>query len=789
MNAINSMSKKLNLARQELLDLGLRNPLLNYRTLKARGLEIVNEKSTEVFRILVSDKKKMTFLEVLEKKTELKSIGDSQIEDPFGDNDDSESLKVYSDTKLQTNYNDKQLQGRLLATYTAAKTYIEEQGVNVLYLALGMLNWYESDQSQEMRKAPLLLVPVQLDRVNARERFTVTYTEDEVGHNISLAAKLKLEFGIKIPDFEEENISVNEYFENVKQAVEGQKRWSIYNDSIVIGFFSFGKFLMYWDLDVEHWPEHTHPLDHSVLKALLEEGFNEPSSIYGEEYHLDQHLKYEDSNLIKDADSSQILAVLDANQGRNLVIQGPPGTGKSQTITNLIADAIGHGKKVLFVSEKMAALEVVKRRLDEVGLGVACLELHSHKTNKKTLLTDLANTLDLGKPLNEKKSQFALIEEQRVRLNRYSEAMNTPVTRSGSTPYRALGELVHYKVKFKKIDFPRVLSESMSDWSGETFSKREALIEELQSLIQSMGVPSKHPFWGSQKKVIIPGDMDQLKKVLEAALEAHSNFVSQCSKITESTRFPTPKNFIDAELFLELTALALIAPKIDDVNVASAKWLQSKDNLFNLVGSGSSYKSIHIKFDEVLLPAAWEQEVMGVRLSLLSYHDKWWRFFSMDYRTAKSKVKSFLRTPKENQVPDLEIIDAILEAQSCKTTILEYDILAKELFAPYWNGVQTDWNELRILINWVVELHQSAAGKFPSWSIDFIFSAVQIKCLDQISEEFKTSYENLVKNLNLLVNLLELDGSIRFDNKQPLNKQMFTIINEMFSLWLEQVDF
>jgi DNA replication protein DnaC len=140
---------------------------------------------------------------------------------------------------------------------------------------------------------------------------------------------------------------------------------------------------MYWDLDVDNWPEHAKPSEHLIISALLEDGFNESPSSINENDHIDQYIKLEESNLIKDADSSQIMAILDINQGRNMVIQGPPGTGKSQTITNLIAEAIGRGKKVLFVSEKMAALEVVKRRLDEVGLGVACLELHSHKTNTK----------------------------------------------------------------------------------------------------------------------------------------------------------------------------------------------------------------------------------------------------------------------------------------------------------------------------------------------------------------------------------------------------------------------
>src|SRR5262249_25450357 len=149
--------------------------------------------------------------------------------------------------------------------------------------------------------------------------------------------------------------------------------------TVALGFFSFGKFLMYLDLDQESWPAEARPGDHPILQALLGEGFHEPPAEVGDDEPIDPHLDPEDARQVLDADGSQVLALIDANRGRNLVIQGPPGTGKSQTIANLIAEALGRGRKVLFVAEKMAALEVVKRRLDGVGLGDACLELHSHK--------------------------------------------------------------------------------------------------------------------------------------------------------------------------------------------------------------------------------------------------------------------------------------------------------------------------------------------------------------------------------------------------------------------------
>ena len=170
---------------------------------------------------------------------------------------------------------------------------------------------------------------------------------------------------------------------------------------------------------------------------------------------------------VVDADSSQVLALLDVNQGRNLVVQGPPGTGKSQTITNMIAEALGAGRTVLFVSEKMAALEVVKRRLDAIGLGDACLELHSNKTAKKAVLDELARTLDLGRPLlGDIEADFDELARLRDRLNTYCDAVNTPVGDSGVSPYRAQGELIQLRKSGEGTPLPKLDLPAIQSWSG-----------------------------------------------------------------------------------------------------------------------------------------------------------------------------------------------------------------------------------------------------------------------------------------------------------------------------------
>ena len=176
------------------------------------------------------------------------------------------------------------------------------------------------------------------------------------------------------------DIDVADYISQVEDAVRRSalSRWSVDPDRIVLGFFSFNKLLMYLDL------ERSSAADNEIITSLFgDDGFSDARSNVGDGESLDDRLSPSDVFHVLDADSSQALAIHDAAQGLNMVIQGPPGTGKSQTIANIIAEAVAQGKRTLFVSEKMAALEVVKRRLDSIGLGNACLELHSHKTNKR----------------------------------------------------------------------------------------------------------------------------------------------------------------------------------------------------------------------------------------------------------------------------------------------------------------------------------------------------------------------------------------------------------------------
>ena len=311
---------------------------------------------------------------------------------------------------------------------------------------------------------------------------------------------MKSEFGIQLPDFPEsdapEQSNIQSYYQSVSAAITGIDRWKVNETVIALGFFSFSKFLMYRDLDPINWRGDTLS-KHPVLQSVLTTGFQEPKPTISDNVsNIDKHITPTETHHVVDADSSQALAIYDVSQGRNLVIQGPPGTGKSQTITNLIAEAIVKQKRILFVSEKMAALEVVKRNLDKVGLGNACLELHSHKMNKKAVVDELKRILDLKEPkIIAIEQEMELLLNNRDQLNSYCEAVNKPIGDSDITPYHVFGELLVVEHRLPEVERPPL------DWqqfqhSASEFRKGLANTERLQAHLKQMGVPKDHPFWG-----------------------------------------------------------------------------------------------------------------------------------------------------------------------------------------------------------------------------------------------------------------------------------------------------
>lgn len=530
-----TIEQQIERSRLELLDMGLRaNPQLNCRSGSQKVLDIVDERSSHIYELMAIKDSKMSFLpipKVYQKEKESDEQDRSYTFEP------EEQTKLppldmylaeksgdarFSDSRLQTGLIPEKLDKSLLRIETEAYNLLQEQGIEVLYLALGFLKWYEDDNTQTARYAPLVLLPVEMIRSSSREGFKIKFTGGDIGPNLTLAAKLSGEYNLKLPTFDED-LDVPAYYKSVAEVIANQERWQVLEDKISLSLFSFGKFQMYMDLDPASWPEDRAPSENSLLNKLLKDGFEESEAIVKRaENHQTLHSP-ESILLVKDADSSQLESIIAAQEGADLIIQGPPGTGKSQTITNIIADSLGRGKKILFVAQKMAALEVVKKRLDECHLGHAVLELHSHKSTKKTVLSSLAHAMDQGKlSVPDRSAEYKQLNETKQALGLYVAAIQKPILNSGINYVDALG-LLHEAENIKgDKSFPNVSFEPMSHWSSEEFKDSSKLVQSLVEQLEHMGIPKENPFSMSTRCDVSPVDQTSIADMsakIESALQ------------------------------------------------------------------------------------------------------------------------------------------------------------------------------------------------------------------------------------------------------------------------------
>ena len=482
--------------RRRLLDLTARNRLLNFTHGRTGNIRVIDELPDELYRLLLAETE-LRFAAVPDpSRAQLLEFGYLQLNPETGVDEQlrkdptaaewaaelglatafelpsppEEGLvePKHRDRAVQTLMFPAEMEARLRKLRNSAQTAIEETGANICFIAFGFLAWFENSSSDKPRLAPLLLVPVRLDRgrLNPENRtynYTISYTGEDILANLSLGEMLRVDFGLALPELAEET-TPEAYFAAVATLVrKPQPRWRVRRYATV-ALFNFSKLLMYLDLNPELWPEARPITGHPIVSRFFSSRAGSSASLgagagagvgfgvgvgFGAEHAIDDlpeiHRRYP---IIDDADSSQHSALIDVVDGKNLVIEGPPGTGKSQTITNLIAAALAQGKKVLFVAEKLAALEVVKRRLDHAGLGDFCLELHSHKTQKRKVLSDinarLSNQHQYGMPA-QIDADIERYEELKAQLRGYAEEINREWHATGLSVHQILMGATRYR--------------------------------------------------------------------------------------------------------------------------------------------------------------------------------------------------------------------------------------------------------------------------------------------------------------------------------------------------------
>ena len=722
-----SLNNLLETERRRLLQLDGRNSLLNYKSY-SKGIEASTPNSANLVWKLINSIAVSFFVE----ETPLQLFG---IDNDIISERQQRTL-VWSGTK-------KELSNRLFKLRKEAKSYIEERGVNILYIAIGILHWRESDPPGEnLWKAPLFLIPVEIVTGPQPDSFHLVYNEEPIDANHSLVEALSQSCRISLPlppRFEQIDVNnevIGEWESWQKQceiAISQKSGWRIDWNSTILGLFSFTKYLMYKDLDAKNWCNEENPEGPELLRQILFDGFGDSVNQYPDEMILDKEVAVDQPISVLDLDSSQAKVILEVQQGKSLVVEGPPGTGKSQTIANLLADAIKRGKTVLFVAEKRAALEVVKRRMEMVGLGKACLELHGSKAKKTELTKDLANILNNPSQAMFH-SDFDLEELKNVihELREWSDSTNK-ILPSGYTPFELIGliiwinELLHFNITGglppfaaeELTDFRNYVNKYNKTEIGDVVDKGNARIEisSLQHQVKHLGTPFLHPFWGCELKVIRTQiEQESIRQhinEIEKHLQALSN---QFVKSTSFLSLSLSPSLDNSSKLLRCFKFLKEVPVDFHNGLANKNWLGSAEVLTEAVKEGKELSVQRKQLLEILVESALEFNLTACRQILSSTKDVWWnRIGNKPFKIARKQVIDLFKNADIGKGSSLiKVVDTLVEYQGKIKVWTARAEKAKYHFEWLWKDLDSDWDLLQNGINSLTNYYlEVSSGSLP----------------------------------------------------------------------------
>jgi len=778
------LEQKIEAWKNKLIDLSRRNPLLNFKATKVTTIKIIDELPTEVFKSMVVENNSFHFLpkevSMEEFFDENESIQNDEPEGEFYVYDIAELEEKHIDLNLQTNLTNERLQKNLKRIHFRANQLMEEQGYNILYLTLGMLEWYEATQSEIKNRSPIIMLPVELKKGSIRSKYKIYPIDEEPFINPALQYKMNSEFSLDITDIQLENglFDPMDCFKRINELIKLNSRWKITNE-IFLGLFSFAKFVMFKDLEKYN----NIFKNNQIVQALA--GVNKNAVDNGAEYptadELDEKRKPLDLYQVLNADSSQQEAIEAVKAGNSIVIQGPPGTGKSQTITNLIAELLANNKKVLFVSEKMAALNVVYNRLKIIGLGNYCIEIHSRKSNKRHVLNQLRDSYESthpGKPIINGKIDELL--KCRKKLNEYSKVLHTPVKPFNKAPYWFIGELNQLsEIEILDIDFSE-----LSNISFEQYLSIISTIETLKERIEMIGHPHNHPFWGCEIKNINEYEQQQISKSLHSVLQQFENI---CCKI---------KN-LSSELSIELIDFSTTISYCQLLTVLSQNHSIPK-SLLTVLDVNQYYSQIeHVldkidlfnsqkdKISEKFKKEIFNEEINEIKDLFKTKYKSFWRIFLPNYYKTKKRVtKYFIRSDAHlsyNEIiPNLEdILENIETGKEINETKSNLTMPLSSL----WCGIDSNTNTIKTAITWfknysesrISELDDNNLSKFILDSSSISAELINVKAtLEEIIPKFINGLENVLKIFDVNRKSLFING---------IKKTHFSEINVLLTRW------
>ncbi|BCS35937.1 hypothetical protein TBR22_A51720 [Luteitalea sp. TBR-22] len=760
--------------KRQLLDLTRRNRALNFRPLKVSTIAIVDEPPAEVFRLLYDEEQALTFGiggrepgsadrppappedDSADPFEEELAVPDAGAFEPYAP---STLPPAHTDLVLQTTLEPEALDRALRRIEEQARLSLEERGVNTLFLALGLLHYTEAETSDEVFRAPIVLLPVTLRRSSARAPFTLTVGDDEPMVNPALAELLRRQFGLVMPDLptaeggtlQDVFTALQERLATVPEA-RATPPWKVTSD-VYLGLFSFQKLVMYKDLEANAAAVTSHRLIHQLVTrrgVVKGGGLGLPDDV--REARLDEAHPPERAAHVVDADGSQLRALAASERGYDLVVEGPPGTGKSQTITNLVAQALHAGKRVLFVAEKMAALDVVHQRLQKAGLGEFCLELHSTRSSKREVVRSIAAALDASLQAPEPGGDAAArLPEVREALGAYVAALHDPFGAIAMSPFEAYGALAAV------IEAPRV------DWPGDaeavTRAQHENAVAKLRGLAaaaEAAGDIGTHP-WRDTSRTFYP--QDQLDAVIEAANDVTGRIPEvrhATSEVHDTLGLPRLERLSDIGRLREVIEILRQSPGAPLGVVDGTALHFNPDDVVELIAAVTEVRRLEAEAGAKFVPEALQvdheddiayiNDRSGIVGSLF-----WW----LDSRHRAIRARwSAMRLPGYapsfvDQAHDLRTVVALRQARASLELRRER---AVAMFGKAWQGAASDPARLTAYYGWLVRFrHMQVREHLPASTLALVADGhVPLEAADRLVR-LATALEEAVQRLAALL--------------------------------------
>ena len=760
---------------RKLLDLSLRNSLLNFRVTKSSIQLFVNSLS-ELEDALSGGEE----FQIMHRPQDMES---SPRDDKIYEGINKESIwntlikSEFQNHRIRTYLDEAALGGAISNLYRSAKIGLEENGANTLYLALGFLKWYESGVSEKPRYAPLVMIPVDIIRKSAQRGYVFRLRDEDPQFNVTLLEMLRMNFSMTVTGLDplptdEQGIDIKRVFHIVRQMIMDKPRWDV-EELTFMGIFSFTQFIMWNDIRNRVEDLKKNKVVSSLISGQME--WKSDISFLSPEM-LDDTVTPADLAVPISADSSQLAAIHAAGQGHSFVLHGPPGTGKSQTITNIIANALYQGKSVLFVAEKMAALTVVEKRLSAIGLGDFCLELHSNKARKRDVLSQLEKTLNFGKVKspqsyrNEADAIFALRQE----LNEVVRQLHMPRS-FGFSIYEAISRAEQYSAYPDCIAFT---SEQINLLTPGQYSRWEDFCNMLSAAASSCGGVFNH-----------------------ALREYKNSHYSQSAKIDLETKL----NMYNADL----SELRESAKQISTVlHVGDIKTHEQYRALYELcsylVGAAYmpaavlTYKDLPLAEEKILavctcgrrrdeikkdICAAFSEQVLSfnAKSATLQWNQaeaSWFLPKMLNQSKITKAIKLYALDKKGyNKADTPKFLELICEYQENDNVVKDSASFLNNLFGLVFDNGKCDWLLIENLTKLAINL-QKAAKKVT------INESNESAALKFLSEALDQNYEKFIKeNQSVWNKLFDLMKNI-FNLEKELSEQF----NNAFGQWQPETD-